>query len=91
MTHLEPRPTTAPAGPVVWILTSGELYQGGGTILGVYATKQAARGPFMTAAASIPFTIDKAWRDDDQGVHVEGGCDFVSLEPHQVITAPQLT
>lgn len=81
---------TAPAGPVVWILTKGELYNGGGHILGVYTTKDAARDDFLTAATTIPFDIDRAWKDDDGAVHVEGGCDFVSLEPHTVVSAPQL-
>jgi hypothetical protein len=78
------------AGPVVWILSSGEMHEGG-TILGVYATKDTAKGPFVAAAASIPFDIDKAWQDDDGAVHVEGGCDWVSLEPHSVIAHTQLT
>ena len=82
---------TQQASPVVWILTKGEMHEGG-HILGVYATKDAARDDFLIAAASIPFEIDKAWKDDDtDAVHVEGGCDFVDLEPHTVFTAPQLT
>lgn len=94
MTDIELATTTqqtAPAGPVVWILTSGELYQGGGHILGVYPTKDDARDDFLTAAAKIPFEIDKAWKDDDGAVHVEGGCDFVSLEPHTVKPRRELT
>lgn len=78
------------AGPVVWILSSGEMYEGG-TVLGVYASKDVAKGPFVNAAARIPFDIDKAWQDDNGAVHAEGGCDWVSLEPHPLITREQLT
>lgn len=80
---------TAPADPVVWILSKGEDYEGG-RILGVYATKEAAKGPFVDAARSIPFDLDAAWQDDDGAVNVHGGCDWVSLEPHTVITGPQI-
>lgn len=78
------------AGPTVWILSKGEMHEGG-NILGVYATKDLAKGPFLQAATNIPFDIDKAWQDTDGAVHVEGGCDWVSLEPHSLITAQQLT
>lgn len=84
------RRTTTPAGPVVWVLSSGEDHEGG-AVLGVYASKEAARGPFITAAHRIPFDLDNAWQDQDGAVHAHGGCDWVSLEPHQVITAPQIT
>ncbi|GGS96435.1 hypothetical protein [Streptomyces violaceus] len=80
---------TAPAGPTVWILSSGEDHEGG-HILGVYASKEAAKGPFVQAAASIPFDLDAAWQDDDGSVNVHGGCDWVSLEPHTVIAGPQI-
>ncbi|HEY5834912.1 hypothetical protein [Streptomyces sp.] len=82
--------TTTPTGPVVWILSSGEDYEGG-TVLGVYATKDAAKGAFVQAARGIPFAVDKAWQDQDGAVHARGGCDWVSLEPHQLITRTELT
>lgn len=78
------------AGPVVWILSSGEDNEGG-TVLGVYADRNVAKGPFAEAAHRIPFDIDGAWQDDDGAVHAHGGCDWVSLEPHPVITQTQLT
>jgi hypothetical protein len=85
------QPQQSPAGPVVWILTKGELYSGGGHILGVYTHKHLAKNDFLTAVAGIPFSIDKAWQDDNDGaVHVEGGCDFVDLEPHQLVTREQI-
>ena len=78
------------AGPTVWILSTGEDYEGG-HVIGVYATKDLAQDDFLTAAKKIPFEIDKAWKDDDEAVHVHGGCDWVSLEPHTVTTRPELS
>jgi hypothetical protein len=78
------------AGPTVWVLSTGEDHEGG-TVLGVYASKDAAKGPFVEAARRIPFDLDKAWQDEGSGaVHAHGGCDWVSLEPHPLITATQL-
>lgn len=84
------RRTEAQAGPVVWTLTSGEDHEGG-TVLGVYATKEAAKGAFLQAVQGIPFDLDGAWQDDDGAVHAHGGCDWVSLEPHPLITQTELT
>jgi hypothetical protein len=78
-----------PIGPIVWILSKGEFGEGG-NVLGVFAEKDAAKGPFVEAARRIPFDIDKAWQDEDGAVHAEGGCDWVALEPHPLIGAPQL-
>jgi hypothetical protein len=77
-------------GPVVWVLSKGEDH-GGGDVLGVYADKNAAKGPFAEAAQSIPFDLDSAWQDEATGaVHAHGGCDWVSLEPHPLITQTQI-
>jgi hypothetical protein len=77
-------------GPIVWVLSSGEDYEGG-HVLGVYASKDAAKGPFVEAAKRIPFDLDQAWQDEESGaVHAHGGCDWVSLEPHPLITATQI-
>lgn len=81
---------THTALPTVWILTTGELYEGG-SVVGVYATKELAKDDFLTAVQRIPFDIDKAWQDDDQAVHVEGGCDFVKLVQHNVTIRRELT
>lgn len=78
------------AAPVVWVLSTGEDHEGR-TVLGVYATKEAAKGPFAEAARSIPFDLDGAWQDQDGAVHAHGGCDWVSLEPHPLIARAQLT
>lgn len=83
------RRTNAPTGPVVWVLSTGEDYEGG-IVLGVYATKDAAKGPFTEAARDIPFKLDSAWQDGDGAVHAHGGCDWVSLVPHALVTRTQL-
>jgi hypothetical protein len=80
---------TVPASPIVWILSSGEDYEGG-NVLGVYASKEAAKGPFVEAAHRIPFNLDEVWQDDDGAVNAHGGCDWVALEPHPLISTPQL-
>jgi hypothetical protein len=72
-------------GPVVWVLSSGEDHEGG-YILGVYATKDLAKGPFLEAAEDIPFDLDNAWQDGDGSVSVHGGCDWVSLKPYPLVT-----
>jgi len=78
-------------GPVVWVLSTGEDHEGG-EVLGVYANKEAAKGPFVEAAKRIPFDLDRAWQDEESGaVHAHGGCDWVALEPHPLIMATQLT
>lgn len=84
------RRNEAPTGPVVWVLATGEDHEGG-TVLGVFASKDAAKGAFAEAARSIPFDLDKAWQEEDGAVHAHGGCDWVSLEPHAVITQTQIT
>lgn len=88
MQDIERRHETA-AGPVVWVLSRGEDHEGG-DVLGVFASKDAAKGPFAEAARSIPFDLDQAWQDQDGAVHAHGGCDWVSLEPHQLVTQIQL-
>lgn len=76
-------------GPIVWVLSSGEDYEGG-TVLGVYASKEAAKGPFVEAASKIPFDLDEVWQDGDGAVNAHGGCDWVALEPHPLITQAQI-
>ena len=80
-----------PTGPTVWVLAQGEDHEGG-TVLGVYTSKEAAKGPFVEAAHRIPFDLDNAWQDEQSGaVHAHGGCDWISLEPHPLIGHQQLT
>lgn len=76
----------------VWILSKGEFNEGG-RILGVYADKELAFADFTTAAREIhdAFTVAGTDQDDDGGVHLHGGCDWLSLEPYDVLAQPQIT
>ncbi|MFG2540637.1 hypothetical protein ACGFU4_35905 [Streptomyces sp. NPDC048511] len=84
---------TAPntTGPVVWILSEGEMHEGG-SIVGVYLDRDLARGALAAAAQKLHdrFTIDDARQDDDGSIHIEGGCDWIALEPHPVVTSLEL-
>jgi len=51
--------STPQTGPTVWVLATGEDHEGG-EVLGVYASKEAAKGPFVEAARRIPFDLDNA-------------------------------
>ena len=73
----------------VWILMKGEDYEGG-DVLGVYASRDLARGAFAQAAAGIPFAIDDARHEPDGSVHLYGGCDWLSLAPYSVLTTPEV-
>ncbi|WP_399559628.1 hypothetical protein OIA45_48680 (plasmid) [Streptomyces chartreusis] len=81
---------TFPVGPVVWILSKGEMHEGG-EILGVYADRDLARGEFTAQALSMAFPIDDARQNDDGSIHLDAGCDWLALEPHPVTTRRQLT
>ncbi|TXS34755.1 hypothetical protein [Streptomyces sp. OR43] len=81
--------TPTASGPVVWILSKGEMYEGG-TIRGVYLDRDLARGALTAAAQELPFAIDDVRQDDDGAIHIEGGCDWISLKPHPVVTALEL-
>ncbi|MHC3450778.1 hypothetical protein [Streptomyces prasinus] len=85
------RKQEAAQGPVVWILSSGEMSEGG-TILGVYMDRDLARGALVTEAQKLHdrFTISDARQEADGSIHVEGGCDWIALEPHAVVTAREL-
>lgn len=74
----------------VWILTRGEMGEGA-TILGVYATKGAAKGAFASAARQLTWGIDGAEQDPETGaITLESGCDLLELTPHQVLSHPEL-
>ncbi|MFI6653238.1 hypothetical protein ACIBI8_37315 [Streptomyces sp. NPDC050529] len=82
---------TASAGPIVWILSEGAMHEGG-SIVGVYLDRDLARGAFVTRAQKLHdrFEISDARQEDDGSIHVEGGCDWIALEPHPVVTAHEL-
>lgn len=79
------------AGPVVWALMRGELCEGG-DIIGLFANRDLGLGKFVTEARGIhdTFGIDDAGEDENGGLYLEGGCDWLSLKPHTVTTAAEL-
>jgi hypothetical protein len=74
--------------PTVWILSKGEMYEGG-RILGVFLDRDLARGAFTVEAQTISnrFGIDEVQPGADGSIRLEGGCDWVDLVPHAVVTA----
>lgn len=92
MDEIAPNTQQHLAGPVVWILDTG-VFGEGGTIRGVYMDRDLARGQFLTEAQQLHdrFTIDDIRQDDDGSIHAEAGCDWLSLTPHPVTTAAQLS
>lgn len=67
----------------IWLLMQGEYHEGG-TVLGVFSHREAARGAFIAAAHHLPFGIDGAEEDEDGGIHLHSGCDWLTLTPHTV-------
>jgi hypothetical protein len=76
-------------GPVVWILSKGEFGEGG-EVIAVFADRDLARGQFTHEATNMAFAIDDARQNEDGSIHLEAGCDWLALEPHQLITHQQL-
>ncbi|MFD7978851.1 hypothetical protein [Streptomyces sp. NPDC059071] len=76
--------------PLVWLLESGEDHEGG-TVLGAFATRDAAKGAFVEAAQRMPFALDDAREDDDGSLHLHGGCDWLSLRPYPVQTQTEIS
>ncbi|MFC8376447.1 hypothetical protein ACIBX9_31395 [Streptomyces albidoflavus] len=72
--------------PQVWLLMQGEDHEGG-DVLGVFVTREAARGEFIAAARRLHFEIDGAEEREDGSLHLHAGCDWLSLTPHAVATA----
>lgn len=66
-------------------------YGEGGTVLGAFADRELAKGQFVQAAESMPFGIDGAKQDEDGSIHLSAGCDWLSLEPHPLVTRIELT
>lgn len=77
------------ADPTVWVLMTGEM-NSGGQIVGVFATRDLARGYVASTADQIPFDLDGARQEADGSVHLTARCDWLSLTPHQVVTRPEL-
>jgi hypothetical protein len=83
--------STAPAGPVVWILSVGEAYEGT-RIVGVYLDRDLAHADFVTEAQKIHDTsgIRDLQPADDGSLTLTGGCDVLTLMPHPVKTKREL-
>lgn len=77
----------------VWIITSGEDYEGGG-VDGVYATRDAAAADFIAAAGDLngrfSTTIDDADVHGDGSVYLHNGCDWLRLDLWDVKEHPEL-
>lgn len=80
-----------PDSPIVWILSHGEMHEGG-DIDGVYLDRELARGDFITKAQEMTevFALDDAQQDDNGAIRLSMGCDWLALEPHPVVTRPQI-
>jgi hypothetical protein len=75
----------------VWILSKGEMHEGG-NIIDVYLDRDLAHGDFVTHAREIHgrFGIDDLTPAEDGSIRLYGGCDWLALEPHTVRTRPAL-
>lgn len=74
----------------VWILMQGEHYEGG-HVLGIFATRELAKGEFVRTLQRLAFAIDDAQEDEDGSLHVDAGCDWVSLTPHDLVQQIELS
>ncbi|MFF9785640.1 hypothetical protein [Streptomyces nigrescens] len=78
----------------MWILETGELYEGG-TIKGVYTDRDLAADDFLELVGDLAgrfgLDVDESGEDPDTGrLYVEGGCDWISLTRYPVTTRRQL-
>jgi hypothetical protein len=72
----------------VWILTAGEDHEGG-QVDSVYADRDLAAGRFMEMAKELSERfgrgLDQPMVSDDGSLYIHSGCDWVSLDPHDLI------
>lgn len=70
----------------VWILMQGELSEGG-SVEGVFATRELGHGAFAKLAQELNdrFGIREAEVNEDGGLYLEGGCDWIELKPFDVV------
>jgi hypothetical protein len=78
----------------VWILEAGEADEGG-NVLGIYADRDLARDDFIAEAVKMcdgfgERAPDLSERRENGSLRVEVHCDWLTLEPHPVVTAPRL-
>lgn len=71
----------------VWILMQGEHHEGG-AVYGVFATRELGHGAFANLAEQLyeRFGISDARQEENGALHLDGGCDWISLTPHEVTT-----
>ncbi|MCX4826647.1 hypothetical protein OG883_44205 [Streptomyces sp. NBC_01142] len=89
--------TQAPATelePGVWILESGEDYEGG-SIKGVYTDRDLAADDFLDLVRDLArnnrLDVDRSGEDPATcDLYVHGGCDWISLTRYPVTTRRQL-
>ena len=69
----------------VWILMEGEFGEGG-SVEGVFASRELGHGAFAKLAAELHdrFGIRDAEVGEDGSLQLEGGCDWITLKPHDV-------
>ena len=72
----------------VWILTAGEDHEGG-QVDSVYAERDLAAGRFMEMAKELAERfgrgLDEPMASIDGSLYIHSGCDWVSLDPHELI------
>jgi hypothetical protein len=72
----------------VWILTTGEDHEGG-EVDSVYAERDLAAGRFMEMAEDLAKRfgrgLDVPVSAGDGSLYIHSGCDWVSLDPHDLI------
>lgn len=76
----------------VWILSTGENNEGG-DVIGVYADRDLARGQLITEAHKIRDRFNEIrdlHEEADGSIHFSGGCDWLSLKPHQVVSRQEI-
>lgn len=78
---------SAVADQTVWVLMTGEMHEGG-DIVGIFATRDLARGHVASTADQLPFDLDGARQEADGSIHLTAGCDWLSLTPHTVACRP---
>lgn len=72
----------------VWVLTAGEDHEGG-HVDSVYAERDLAAGRFMEMAKELSERfgrgLDLPVSAGDGSLYIHSGCDWVSLDPHDLI------
>ena len=78
----------------VWIIEMGEDHEGS-MILGVYATRELARGDFLKYAQNLGERFggdgfDRAESEANGSIYLHNGCDNLTLRPYGMLTQAEL-